>query len=127
MPCDERVDEDADEDRFVRLVLASLAVDGVGVEIMVHWGSAMVGLNGLASRSRVYEKLCPSSEMLCGESRMRADSSGPKRKVEVEKLREQQQQSRRPQPSQQQPQTVITSTFRFGPEESALILDGRRW
>lgn len=52
--CEERVDEDGedDRDRFVRLVLASLAVDGVGVEIMVHWGSGMVGLNGLATTSR---------------------------------------------------------------------------
>ena len=36
--CDERVDEDAEEDRFVRLVLASLAVDGVGVPRLVVAG-----------------------------------------------------------------------------------------
>jgi len=42
------------------------------------------------------------------------------RAAQVEKLRAQQNQ--RP-PPLQQPQTVISSGFRFGPEESALILD----
>lgn len=57
--CEERVDDDADDDRIVRLVLVSLTVDGVGVEIIVHWGSGILSLNGLVagggetSRSRV--------------------------------------------------------------------------
>ena len=57
--CEERVDVDAEDESTVRLVLVSLAVDGVGVEIIVHWGSGIVGLKGLvvgggeASRSRV--------------------------------------------------------------------------
>ena len=42
------------------------------------------------------------------------------RAAQVERLREQQNQ---PRPPLQQPQTVISSGFRFGPEESALILD----
>jgi hypothetical protein len=59
------------------LLPASLDADADGMDdIICHSGLGMVGLNGNETAMPILSS--PSSCMLCGESRIRADSSGPK-------------------------------------------------